>query len=441
MSNKKTCLLKFPCNTISGYGKRSADFALSLINNVLDEKEWEIIIIPTRWGETPQNALSIDNPEHKILLDHFIKTNLTKQPELFIQCATPMEFERLGKFNIGLTASIETSVASAVWLEGVNRMDLTIVSSKHGRDVFLNSSWNKMNNQTRMIEGVLKCEKPVEILFEGIQDDIYKRTNECSELVEQEMSKIKSKFNYLFVSHWTGGDFGHDRKDVATLIKCFLETFVGIGNAPSLILKTSGGTFSMIDREQILNKINNIRDIVRQQLNVADNKLPNVYLLHGSLTDEEMNQLYNHPKVKAMVSFCKGEGYSRTFAEFSVTGKPIIVSGWSGHLDFLNPNHTILLPGQLQKIHPSAVWENVLIPESSWFYVDQNVAKNTLRDVWKNYNEHLSRSFGQANHIKQFTHSKMTERLKDILDKYLPKFSMPIEIVLPDLLTLPKFEK
>ena len=32
-----------------------------------------------------------------------------------------------------------------------------------------------------------------------------------------------------------------------------------------------------------------------------ESKLPNIYLLHGDLTDEEMNELYNHPKVKVLM--------------------------------------------------------------------------------------------------------------------------------------------
>ena len=58
--------------------------------------------------------------------------------------------------------------------------------------------------------------------------------------------------------------------------------------------------------------------------------------LRLELISEELNELYNHPKVKAMVSTTKGEGFGRPLLEFSLTGKPIMASGWSGHLDFLH---------------------------------------------------------------------------------------------------------
>ena len=67
-----------------------------------------------------------------------------------------------------------------------------------------------------------------------------------------------------------------------------------------------------------------------------DWELPNVYLLHGDLLAEEMNYLYNHPKVKCFISLTHGEGYGRPLQEATMTGLPVIASNWSGHLDFLD---------------------------------------------------------------------------------------------------------
>ena len=74
-----------------------------------------------------------------------------------------------------------------------------------------------------------------------------------------------------------------------------------------------------------------------------------------------MNEIYNHSKVKAMVNLTKGEGFGRPLLEFSVFKKPIIASGWSGHIDFLNREFVSLIEGRLQPIHSSAVVENILV--------------------------------------------------------------------------------
>jgi hypothetical protein len=94
-----------------------------------------------------------------------------------------------------------------------------------------------------------------------------------------------------------------------------------------------------MDRDELIKRIKMIKDTVKS------NNLPNVYLLHGEFTDVEMNQIYNHSKVKAMVNLTKGEGFGRPLLEFSLTNKPIITTNWSGHTDYLNPEFVTMLPG------------------------------------------------------------------------------------------------
>ena len=87
-----------------------------------------------------------------------------------------------------------------------------------------------------------------------------------------------------------------------------------------------------------------------------------------------MNALYNHPKVKAMVSLTKAEGFGRPLLEFSTTNKPIIAPHYSGQADFLSKEYIIAIPGGLTPIHPSAQNE-FLIEEAKWFTPDYNYVK------------------------------------------------------------------
>ena len=86
----------------------------------------------------------------------------------------------------------------------------------------------------------------------------------------------------------------------------------------------------------------------------------------GFLTDEEMNQLYNHPKIKSMITLTKDDGFGRPLLEFSMTGKPIIASNWSGHKDFLPMDKAIMLGGKLTQVHESAV-DDFILKDSKWF--------------------------------------------------------------------------
>jgi glycosyltransferase involved in cell wall biosynthesis len=431
---KPLFFISCPIDTYSGYGARSRD----IVKALLKSDKYDIKILSQRWGNTPFGFLQADNPEHKQILDCcWNQPQLPKQPDVWMQITVPNEFQSVGKFNIGVTAGIETTVCDASWIEGVNRMNLTLVSSNHAKQVFENSAFEQRDKNTNQVVNTIKLEKPVKVLFEGADTSIYQKLDKVvNSEVGDVLDSINEDFNYLFVGHWLQGELGQDRKDTGMLIKTFLETFKGKSKQPGLILKTSSATYSIMDREEILDKIQKIRT------HVGDNgTLPNIYLLHGELGDNEVNELYNHPKVKAHVSFTKGEGYGRPLLEASISQKPVIAPNWSGHIDFLDKDMSVLLPGQVTQIHPSAVVQNMLLPESGWFTVDYKKAAETLEDVYKNYKNYLDGAKRQSYRSRtEFSLDKMGEKLIELIDDKIPK---PIELKLPQIkkIELPKLKK
>ena len=437
--SKPLLLLMCPVNTVSGYGHRSVDIALSLINS----DKYDVKIWPTRWGSTPQNALNIQDPEHKKILDRCLDSpNLPKQPEVFVQITVPNEFQRLGKYNIGITAGIETTMASAPWIEGCNNMDLILTSSEHSKKVFMDSQYHKMDKNTNQPVGIIKLEKPIEVLFEGVDPSTYFKTKDIHKSVDDQLKLIPEQDALLFVGHWLKGDFGEDRKNVSGLIRTFYETYKNksSSNQPALILKTSAADFSPIDRSEIILKIEQIRNTVAG----PKNKLPNIYVLHGDLTNDEMNSLYNHPKVKAHITFTKGEGYGRPLAEASMSEKVIIAPAWGGHIDFIK--HYIQLPGSLTNVHPSAAWENVIMQESQWFSVDYGQASEAMKFALDKKNAKATALLAkrQAAVIKkQYMLEHMQTQLQQYLDKYVPEMPTQVQLKLPQLkkIELPKLKK
>ena len=429
---KPLFVVSCPIDTFSGYGARSRDIVISLIKS----NKYDVKILPQRWGNTPFGFLKADNPDHKLMMDCTLQGNqLPKQPDVWMQITVPNEFQPVGKYNIGVTAGIETTLCDAEWIEGVNRMNLTLVSSEHAKAVFKNSRFEKRSTQTQQVEGIVELNAPVEVLFEGADLNKYKIIDLPSDSqVLEVLNDIPESFCYLFVGHWIKGDQGEDRKDISGLIKTFLETFKGQKVRPALIVKTSNATSSIMDRESILDKIRAIEEQV-------GGDLPSIYLLHGDLLDEEVNELYNHPKVKAFVSFTKGEGFGRPLLEASLTAKPVIASNWSGHLDFLNDDMSVLLQGEVKQIHTSAVVERMLLAESGWFTVNYKKASDVLVDVYKNYKKYTDGAKRQAYRSRtEFSLDKMAEKLLSIIDSKIPK---PVEFKLPQLkkIELPKLKK
>ena len=421
--SKPIAVVSCPIDTYSGYGARARDFVKALILT----DEYDVQILSQRWGNTRFGYLDDHNEND---LSSRIIPNLKAKPDLWIQATVPNEFQPVGKYNIGLTAGIETTQCDASWIEGVNKMNLTLVSANHAKQVFENTKYNIQDKNTNQVTGELKLEKPIEVLFEGA--DLTKYFPKPSTAID--LSSIKEEFCYLNVGHWMQGDLGQDRKNIGYLIKSFCETFKNKAKQPALILKTMQVGTSIMDRERVLDKIDAIKKTVK-------GKLPNIYLFHGEVSDEEMNQLYNHPKVKAMVSFTKGEGFGRPLLEFSLVKKPIIVSGWSGHTDFLDKDLTLMVGGELTKVHKSAAQKNIILEESQWFTPNDQEVHQALVKVYKHYKQILINAKKQGTRNKQeFSFEKMAELLKNITKQYVPEFPKQIELTLPKL-QLPKLEK
>ena len=418
--NKPLLIFQAPVATRSGYGDHSRDILKSLFE--LDK--YDVKVVPTRWGNTPQDQIDPQTEFGQKLLQNIV-TKVDRQIDIFIQVSVANEFKKVGKYNIGITAGVETTIAPQEFLSGGNNMDLIITPSEFTKETLVKTTFTQVDKQTKQEVGKLQLTKPVEVLFEGVDTTIFDGKSKSSIL-----DSVDTDFNFLFVGHWLAGDLGHDRKDVGMMIKTFCTVFKGLPKKqqPGLILKSSHAGFSVGERETISRKI---KDLTKEY---GDN-CPPIHLVFGDLSESQLNDLYNDDKVKAKIMFTKGEGYGRPLAEFATTGKPIIVSNWSGYKDFLPEENTVYLEGELKEVHQSAQ-NKFLLKEAKWFYVDYSKAAAKIFDVHKNYKTYLSKSEGLKTNINSnFTLSKMTEKLGSIFEKYVKVEPQPqhIEMKLPEI--------
>lgn len=419
--SKPTILFRGPVKTQSGYGSHSRD----LLKSLYDLDLYDIKIDSSNWGTTPMNALDNNNLFHSWILSN-ITTNISEVPDIYIQLTVPNEFQRVGKYNIGITAGIETTAAPKTWVDGINRMDKVITTSTFSKDVLLQTVYNETDKVTGKLIKQYKVETPIEVLHEGVDLSIYTKQKSKLKL------DLKEDFNYLFVGHWLRGNLGQDRKDVGMLIKCFCESFKEGENRPGLVLKTSSATFSIKQREVFRKKIEEITS-------KYDNP-PSVYLLFGQLTDEEMNEMYNHPKIKAMVTLTKGEGFGRPLLEFTMSGKPVIASNWSGHKDFLPMDKAIMIGGKLTQVDSSAV-DDFILKDSKWFTANYNEFVEVLRIVKNDYDKFLDKSEElRLDNMNNFSLESTTQKMKEIMDSISVTTIKPTKtkLVLPELTKIKK---
>jgi glycosyltransferase involved in cell wall biosynthesis len=411
--SKQTLLFRGPIKTRSGYGAHSRDLLQALYEMDL----FDIKIDSCGWGVTPLTALDNTNPFHKWIEENII-TALSETPDIYVQVTVPNEFQRIGKYNIGITAGIETTVAPKDWVDGCNRVDKVITTSVFSRDVLVSTVYNENEKNTGKLIKQYKIEKPISVLFEGVDQKVYNNVYKGIDL------NIKEDFAFLFVGHWLKGDLGQDRKDIGMLIKCFAAAFNEGESRPALVLKTSSATFSIKERENFRQRIENLLKDIKTP--------PSIYLLFGDLTNEEMNEVYNHPKIKSMVTLTKGEGFGRPLLEFTMTGKPVIASNWSGHKDFLPMNKAIMIGGKLTDVHESAV-DAFILKDSKWFTANYNEAVEVFKLVHKDYEKFLERSEAlRLENAEAFSMDAMREEFKKLIQD-VPSVPKQTQLVLPKL--------
>ncbi len=417
--SKPTILFRGPVKTRSGYGSHARDVLESLYKMNL----FDIKIDSCPWGQTPMTALEKNNLFHNWIESNSVE-NYVNIPDIYIQVTIPNEFNRFGKFNIGVTAGIETTVAPKDWVDGCNRMDLILATSNFSKDVLVSTLYDERDKNSNQLIRQHKIEKPIEVLFEGVDTKIF------NDKIDNNFDlDIKEDFAFLFVGHWLKGELGQDRKDIGMLIKSFGEAFKKFEDKPALVLKTSSANFSVKERE-------NFRARIEELTNDIEN-CPSIYLLFGELSNHEMNSLYNHPKIKAMVSLTKGEGFGRPLLEFTLTGKPVVASNWSGHKDFLNLDNSVLIGGKLTDVHESAI-DNFIIKGSKWFTANYDEFAFAIQTMKNNYDKFLEKSLPLKDKNKNnFSLEKMTEVFKNIITSKIdiekkpePKYT---KLVLPKL--------
>jgi glycosyltransferase involved in cell wall biosynthesis len=392
---KKNVIFEAPVLSRSGYGQWADALFLSLSKY----SKWDVNIVQTAWGACP-NRSATENKD-KLIESKIIRSNQIEQPDVYICQTIPnMSKAPIGKIaNINISAGIEVDNCYTNVIEGLNKHNLNIVCSEFAKHVFEHST-NKVTS-------------PIEVVPWSADTNIFKMTKETNLKVEEAMSVVEEEECFLFVGQYTHGSLFGDRKDIGNLIKTFLETFKGQEKKPALILKTSGVSFSTMDRNDILMKVQAIK-------NMVGGDLPNVYVIHGELSDNEMNALFNHNKVIAHISFTHSEGFGMPLLQASLSGKPVIAPNYSGHLDFLPKERAILLDGKLEEIHPSLVSE-YFPPKSKWFNVDYNKAMTVLMNFYKNdrtLHNTLATLLAKEN-ANLFNLEKMDYRLHKVLDRYI----------------------
>jgi glycosyltransferase involved in cell wall biosynthesis len=301
----------------------------------------------------------------------------------------------MAPINIGVTAGIETTKVSPVWLEKANIMDKIITVSTFSKEVFTNTVYQGTLKETGA-PAELRCKVPIEVVHYPVKQ--FKTTK-----LQLDMS---TKFNFLSVAQWG------PRKNMQALLDWFVEEFID-NSEVGLVVKTFAKGGSILDKHAA--EITLKRALVKYP-----NRKCKIYLLHGDLSEEEMHSLYVHPKIKAFVSLSHGEGYGLPHFEAAYSGLPVIAPQWSGYLDFLcMPKRNkkgrekikpcfATVDYTLQPVQPEARWKGVIEEDAHWCFASQGSFKMRLREIYKDH----GRFKKQAQVLKQWIWANFTAEKK-----------------------------
>ena len=401
--NPKKVIVRGPALSQSGYGEHTR-FVLRTLRSRPDL--FEVFLINVNWGQT--GWIWDNTPERTWIDSLLLKTiHFTEQKgefDLSVQVQIPNEWTKLAPVNIGVTAGIETTKISSEWVQGTQNVDKIIVVSEHAKYGFDNTIYEGIHNITNE-RVTIKTTCPIEVVGYPVKE---------IEPCEDFNFNLKHDFNFLFVGTWIV------RKNIEKTVTWLLDEFhdkeVGI------ILKTSLVRNCQEDRYHTQRKLKPLLDKYK------DRKCE-VYLLHGDLNETEMTALYQHPKVKALVSLTHGEGFGLPLFEAAYNGLPVVAPNWSGHCDFLymplkdkrgKSKKTAMFTGVAYDIKPiqrEAHWSGILQADSMWCFPKEWSAKKAFREVYKNHGGAKSKAKKLQKYIKEaFSQDKQYNKLvKSIL--------------------------
>lgn len=177
----------------------------------------------------------------------------------------------------------------------------------------------------------------------------------------------KDLFNFLFIFDYNSSI---DRKNVINLIKIFRETFDKGDNNAFLTIKTSRSHKFPSEKEQILQAIGDSKKI----------KIVEKIFDKNALNDVISN-------CDSYISLHRSEGFGLTMAEAMYFSKPVIATGYSGNLEFMNEENSFLVSAKVVasdsnviNYAANTVWSEPSLEEASVFLKTVYEGKESVQE-------------------------------------------------------------
>ena len=348
-------LLRAPLLTNSGYGVHSRQVFEWLL-----EKDIELDVECLKWGNTPWilDPDDYDGIVSKIMLR---SKALTPPYDVTFQLQLPDEWDpQLGKYNVGMSAFVETDKCNSGWIDCCNKMDTVIVPSTFTKNVVKRS-------------GILN--KKIHVVPEWFNENIGKEVNH--DILED----VDTPFNHLIIAQLTAQDTNVDRKNLINTLKWLFQIHEKDDDV-GIVIKTNLGRGSKKDKIMTKKFMNHIVESHRKGPN------PSVHLIHGNMSSKEVAEIYSSKKVTSYVTATRGEGYGLPIVDAAAAGIPIIATNWSGHLEFLKSGTFLPVDYSLCEIPEERIDDRIFFKGFKWADPSKDSFFNAVGKLKKDHARH-----------------------------------------------------
>ena len=296
----------------------------------------------------------------------------------------PSCFEE-GKANFAYCAW-ESDTIPSHWPGILNRFDAVLVPSHFNAQVFRDG-------------GVTVPVHVVPHIRRHAHEDV---TPEACKDMRRRLGIREDQYVFYSIGAWML------RKDFPLLIEAFLNEFAH-DEPVALLLKTSSKPVHFpLPHEQGKTSLQLVQESIETVTRNNGRAPANVALLAGDgMSGGWLDCL--HQIGDAYISLARAEGWGMGAFEAAVLGKPVLMTGWSGQLDFLGHDHPGLIDYTLEPID----WPGTTYgPDHRWAVADITDARRKMRAQFERrdhtdqharlLSERLCNQFSEAGIMRRF---------------------------------------
>lgn len=366
------CGVRFiaPVFDTSGYAQASRSNILSLYKKGVD------ISVKPFCFEKNRGALG-NSEELEIINDLVRKSETTADFDIVICQLTPdmAVLNRIpGKYNIAYFAW-ETTRVHQKWVQCLNEMS----------EVWVPSAFN--------VDALRESGVRVPVL--KVPHGIDKKPND-EDLVDKIPITIDDDTFYFYsVFQW------QPRKNPESLLRSYFSTFDG-NDKVALVLKTYIREGGDSEASAIASRI---LDIKRDMM--LDN-YPRVLLISSILSEEQMWAL--HLGMDCCVSLHRSEGFGLPLMEAGRAGNPVIATGGTGNLEFMNNDNSFLVNTSWSYVREMSSFNSWYVGNGMWCSPDEADASKFMRYVYENKDEAKKKGLLlKENIVNNFNYDKISD--------------------------------